>query len=47
MGVQEEAGSIKTPETTRQAMSTEISNVTSSVEEASEDAEVTRAAKAI
>ena len=47
MGVQEEDRSITTPETAGQAMSTEISDVTSSAEETSADMEVTRAAKAI
>ena len=47
MGVQEEDWSITTPETAGQAMSTEISDVTSSAEETSAETEVTRAAKAI
>ena len=47
MGVQEEDWSITTPETAGRAMSTEISDVTSSAADTSEDTEVTRAAKAI
>ena len=39
MGVQEEDRSITTPETAGQAMSTEISDVTSSAEETSADME--------
>ena len=47
MGVQEEDWSITTPETAGRAMSTEISDVTSSAADTSEDMEVTRAAKVI